>query len=254
MVWWKGWRRSTKRVGLVSQDLSQRLIEGGGHEGGGVYQVTHAGLLWGILAVSWSQIFYHITKTLFLVATREKGGDKWWWGATGHIIQALGWGMASGCASYDFWSQALPSYVGSADIPKRKRLQVWLWMYFVLSLACALPSYIFDYEADRHAGGFMAVVGDAELWSLLLSGIAVIIAGFSAFRGSKVRRLDYAPTAEFTCGFLSAMTFSWFGPVMRVGQRRYLDFVDLPHLNHKERSKYNTAALQHELKVNHRKL
>lgn len=58
--------------------------------------------------------------------------------------------------------------------------------------------------------------------------ITLVAASFSLLRGADVKLCIRQPNPEFTAGFLSAALFSWFSPVIDVGQTKQLDLDDLP--------------------------
>lgn len=50
----------------------------------------------------------------------------------------------------------------------------------------------------------------------------------SVLSGAGVTLCTAKPNAEFTAGFLSSAMFSWFSPIIDVGQTKQLDLDDLP--------------------------
>lgn len=58
--------------------------------------------------------------------------------------------------------------------------------------------------------------------------LALVLVSFSVLSGAEVRLCTRKPNAEFTAGLLSAALFSWFSPVIDVGQTKQLDLDNLP--------------------------
>lgn len=58
--------------------------------------------------------------------------------------------------------------------------------------------------------------------------INLIFVSCSVLSGAEVTLCTFKPNAEFTAGFLSAAMFSWFSPMIDVGQTKQLDLDDLP--------------------------
>lgn len=58
--------------------------------------------------------------------------------------------------------------------------------------------------------------------------INLVFVSSSVLRGAGVTLCSLKPNAEFTAGFLSAAMFSWFSPIIDVGQTKQLDLNDLP--------------------------
>lgn len=58
--------------------------------------------------------------------------------------------------------------------------------------------------------------------------LLVVLVSYSTLRGAEVRLCRREPNTEFTAGLLSAALFSWFSPIIDVGQNKQLDLDDLP--------------------------
>lgn len=58
--------------------------------------------------------------------------------------------------------------------------------------------------------------------------VTLVFVSFSVLSGARVTLCTSKPNAEYTAGFLSAALFSWFSPVIDVGQTKQLDLNDLP--------------------------
>lgn len=56
----------------------------------------------------------------------------------------------------------------------------------------------------------------------------LLFVSFSVLSGAGVTLCTAKPNAEFTAGFLSSALFSWFSPIIDVGQNKQLDLDDLP--------------------------
>lgn len=59
-------------------------------------------------------------------------------------------------------------------------------------------------------------------------GVILCFVTYSTLRGAQVTPCHREPNAEFKAGFLSAIFFMWFSPIIDVGQTKQLDLDDLP--------------------------
>lgn len=62
----------------------------------------------------------------------------------------------------------------------------------------------------------------------MVLAMILILVSVSVVRGADVTLCTRKPNAEFKAGFLSAAFFSWFSPVIDVGQTKQLGLDDLP--------------------------
>ncbi|CAN0464075.1 unnamed protein product, partial [Ectocarpus sp. 12 AP-2014] len=76
--------------------------------------------------------------------------------------------------------------------------------------------------------GIVSVVADDRLWNVVALALALSFVSYSVARGAEVTLCTRKPNGEFTARFLSAGLFSWFSPVIDIGQKKQLDFDDLP--------------------------
>lgn len=141
-------------------------------------------------------------------------------------VLCIAWAVAAIRRSGDHWQQAAkPPTLDADGLPARRKLWWALWPFFNLSFMTALAAVGHD---DKTHDGFMSVVADDRLWNLAALAVTLALVSYSALRGARVTLCSRKPNAEFTAGFLSAALFSWFSPIIDVGQAKQLDLDDLP--------------------------
>lgn len=64
--------------------------------------------------------------------------------------------------------------------------------------------------------------------NVIALAINLVFVSSSVLSGAGVTLCTFKPNSEFTAGFLSAAMFSWFSPIIDVGQTKQLDLDDLP--------------------------
>lgn len=142
------------------------------------------------------------------------------------VVLCIAWAVASARRSGNHWHEAAkPPTLDTDGLPARRKLWWALWPFFNLSFMTALAAVVHD--AKPH-DGLVSVVADDRLWNLAALGVTLALVSYSVVRGAAVTLCSREPNAEFTARFLSAALFSWFSPIIDVGQTKQLDLDDLP--------------------------
>lgn len=146
------------------------------------------------------------------------------------VVLCVAWAAASVLRSRDHWREAAkePKIVGDGAPARRKTWWV-LWPFFNLSFITAVLALVDDVRHDGKSwSGLTDVLADDRLWNVAALATTLMFMTYSVMRGAEVMLCARKPNAEFTAGFLSAALFSWFTPVIDVGQTKQLDLDDLP--------------------------
>lgn len=142
------------------------------------------------------------------------------------LVLCIAWAIASVRRSKDHWQEAAkPPTLGTDGLPARRKLWWALWPFFNLSFMTALAAVVHGHKTHD---GFISIVADDRLWSLVALAVILALVSHSVLSGAKVTLCSRKPNAEFTARFLSAALFSWFSPIIDVGQAKQLDLDDLP--------------------------
>lgn len=145
-------------------------------------------------------------------------------------VLCIAWATASVLRSRDHWREAAkePS-IGSDGLPTRRKLWWVFWPFYNLSFMTAMVAVI---DRAGHDGkswsGVVSVMADDRLWNVVALALALAFVSYSVAWGAEVTLCTRKPNGEFTAGFLSAGLFSWFSSVIDIGQKKQLDFDDLP--------------------------
>lgn len=141
-------------------------------------------------------------------------------------VLCFAWAVASALRSRDHWYQAAkPPTLYTDGLPARRKLWWALWPFFNLSFMTALAAVVHD---GKTYDGYVNMVADDRLWNLAALAVILALVSYSVVRGATVTLCSRKPNVEFTAGFLSAALFSWFSPIINVGQTKQLDLDDLP--------------------------
>lgn len=141
-------------------------------------------------------------------------------------VLCVAWAIASVRRSKNHWHEAAkPPTLDPDGLPARRKLWWALWPFFNLSFMTALAEVLHD---DKTHDGFMSIVEDDRLWYLAALAVTLALVSYSVLIGAEVTLCSRKPNAEFTARFLSAALFSWFSPIIDVGQTKQLDLDDLP--------------------------
>ncbi|CAN0009138.1 unnamed protein product, partial [Ectocarpus sp. 4 AP-2014] len=190
------------------------------------YNVTATGVLWSTLSISWGLCIYQGVRAI--VELIRHGADTTVFVSS--TVLCIAWAAASVLRSRDHWREAAkePS-IGSDGLPARRKLWWVFWPFYNLSFMTALVAVI---DRAGHGGkgwsGIVSVVADDRLWNVVALALALSFVSYSVARGAEVTLCTRKPNGEFTARFLSAGLFSWFSPVIDIGQKKQLDFDDLP--------------------------
>ena len=141
-------------------------------------------------------------------------------------VLCIAWAFASVRRSHNHWHEAAkPPRLDANGLPARRKLWWALWPFFNLSFMTALAAVVHD---GKTHDGLLSIVADDRLWNVAALGFILALVSYSVVKGAEVTLCSRKPNAEFTAGFLSAALFSWFSPVIDVGQTKQLDLDDLP--------------------------
>lgn len=147
------------------------------------------------------------------------------------VVLCVAWAAASVLRSRDHWREAAkePKVIGDDGTVARRKTWWALWPFFNLSFITAVLALVDHVRNDgKSYSGFTDVVADDRLWNVAALATTLMFMTYSVMRGAEVTLCARKPNAEFTAGFLSAALFSWFTPVIDVGQTKQLDLDDLP--------------------------
>ncbi len=142
-------------------------------------------------------------------------------------VLCVAWATASLLRSTLHWQAAAKParIVGVSGRPARRRLSWLFWPFFNLAFMSALAVIVHDGNAHHD---WRRMVADDRLWNLAALGVTLALVTYSVVRGAEVRLCSRKPNAEFGAGLVSAALFSWFSPIISVGQKKQLDLDDLP--------------------------
>lgn len=141
-------------------------------------------------------------------------------------VLCVAWATASLLHGTLHWQEAAkPARIGADGRPARRKLSWLFWPFFNLAFMSALAAIVHDGNVHHELG---KLVADDRLWNLAALGVTLVLVSYSVVRGAEVRLCSRKPNAEFTAGLVSAALFSWFSPIISVGQKKQLDLDDLP--------------------------
>lgn len=142
------------------------------------------------------------------------------------VVLCVAWAFASALCNRNHWHEAAkPPKLYTDGVPARRKLWWALWPFFNLAFMTALAAVVHEHKTHDD---FVSVVADDRLWNVAALGAVLALVSYSVLRGATVTLCSREPNVEFTAGFLSAALFSWFSPIIDVGQTKQLDLDDLP--------------------------
>jgi len=141
-------------------------------------------------------------------------------------VLCVAWATASLLRGTLHWQEAAkPARIGASGRPARRKLSWLFWPFFNLAFWSALAVIV---RGGNIHHDFRRMVADDRLWNLAALGVTLALVTYSVVRGAEVRLCSRKPNAEFCAGLVSAALFSWFSPIISVGQTKQLDLDDLP--------------------------